>query len=102
MCICNRPISCIKILLAPRLRGIKQKKSHRGSGMNISFLLFYSPEPQNQVEFERGSVTRNFTIFKQNEATVPLFIYKTMLKHQEKEINRVLKEKQVMVGSSPF
>ena len=30
-------------------RGIKQKKSHRGSGMNISFLLFYSPKLRNQV-----------------------------------------------------
>ena len=44
---------------------------------------------------------RNFTIFKQNEATIPLFIYKTILEHQEKEIHHVLKEEQV-VCSSPF
>ena len=45
---------------------------------------------------------RNFTIFEHNEATIPLFIYKTILKHEEEEIHRVLKEEQVMVCSSPF
>ena len=49
-----------------------------------------------------GSVKRNFTIFEQNEATIPLFIHKTILKHQKKEIHQVLKEEQVMVCSSPF
>ena len=39
---------------------------------------------------------------KRNEATIPLFIYKTILKHQEKEIHQVLKEGQAMVCSSPF
>ena len=29
--------------LAPRLRGIKQKKSNRGLGKNNYFFLFYSP-----------------------------------------------------------
>ena len=28
---------------------MKQKKSRRGSGMNILFLLFYSPNPRNHV-----------------------------------------------------
>ena len=40
--------------------------------------------------------------FEQNEATIPLFIYKIILKHQEKEINQVLKEEQVIVCSCPF
>ena len=40
--------------------------------------------------------------FEQSEATIPLFIYKTILKHQEKEIHQVLKDKQVMVCSNPF
>ena len=35
--------------------------------------------------FLKGSVTRYFTIFEQNEATIPLFIYKTILKHQEEK-----------------
>ena len=39
---------------------------------------------------------------EQNEATIPLLIYKTILKHQEKEIHEVLKEEQVIVLSSPF
>ena len=34
----------------------------------------------------------NFTIFYQHEATIPLFIYKTILQHQEKEIHQVFKE----------
>ena len=46
--------------------------------------------------------TRNFTIFDQTEATIPLFIYKAILKHQEKEIHHVFKEEQAMVCSSPF
>ena len=33
--------------LGQRLRGIKRKKSHRGSGMNILFLFYYSPKPRN-------------------------------------------------------
>ena len=38
----------------------------------------------------KGAVLREiFTIFEQNEATIPLFIYKTILKHQEKEIHQV-------------
>ena len=46
---------------------------------------------------------RNFTIFEQNEATIPLFIYKPILKHHKEEIYQVLKEEQVMVRSSgPF
>ena len=45
---------------------------------------------------------RNFIVFEQNEATIPLFIYKTILKHLENEIHQVLKEEQVMVCSSPF
>ena len=44
----------------------------------------------------------NFTFFEQNEATIPLFIYKVILRHQEKEINYGLKEGQVMDCSSPF
>ena len=40
-----------------------------------------------------------FTIFEQNEATIPLFIYKTILKRQEKEIHQ---EEQVIVGYSLF
>ena len=49
----NRPISIyVNSYLAPRLRGIKQRKSHRGSAGNeyfISFVLF--PNPRNQLEF---------------------------------------------------
>ena len=41
------------------------------------------------------SITGNFTIFEQNEATIALLIYKIILKHQENEINQVLKEEQV-------
>ena len=44
----------------------------------------------------------NFTFFKQNEAKIPLFICKITLKYQEKEINQLLKEEQIMVCSSPF
>ena len=54
----------------------------------------------------KGAAMRNFTIFKKNEATIPLsislFIYKTILKHQEKEIHQVLKEEHVVVCSSQF
>ena len=35
--------------LAPRLGGIKQKKSSWGSAMNNTFLLFYSPKHRSQV-----------------------------------------------------
>ena len=35
--------------LAPRLRGINQKKSSLGSAMNNTFLLCYAPEPLSQV-----------------------------------------------------
>ena len=64
----------------------------------------YDCAVQQQVQLSenlRGSVTKNFTIFEQNEATIPLLIYK-ILQHQEKEIHQVLKQKQVMVCSSPF
>ena len=51
--------------MAPRLRGIKQKKSHRGSGMNILFPLFYySPKPRNQV---RILIYRNWSIYTERE-----------------------------------
>ena len=39
---------------------------------------------------------RNFTIFEQNEATIPSFIHKTILKHQDKEIHQILKEEHVI------
>ena len=39
----------------------------------------------------------NFIIFEQNETTIPLFICKTILQHQEKEIHQVLKEEQGMM-----
>ena len=35
----------------------------------------------------------------QKEATIPFFIYRITLSHQEKEIHQVLKERQVMVCS---
>ena len=66
-----------------------------------SFLVSYHRNMLHPI-FKRGSVTRKFTIFEQNEVTIPLFIYKTILKHQEKEIHQVVKEEQVMVCSSPF
>ena len=44
----------------------------------------------------------NFTIFEQNESTIPSFVYKMILKHQANEIHHVLKEEQVMVCSSPL
>ena len=44
----------------------------------------------------------NFTIFDQNGAAIPLFIYKIILQYQENEIHQVLKEEQVIVCSSPF
>ena len=50
----------------------------------------------------KGQYYGNFTIFEQSEATIPLFIYKVILRHQEKEINHGLKEKQLMDCSSPF
>ena len=37
------------------------------------------------------------TFFGQNHATIPLLIYKIILKHQEKVINQFLKEQQIMV-----
>lgn len=42
----------IKILTWLRRLGEQQKKkkSHRGRGMNSTFLLFYSPEPRSQSE----------------------------------------------------
>ena len=46
----NRPVPISQnSYLAPRLTGIKQKELPRGSEMNISFLLFYSPKPRCQV-----------------------------------------------------
>ena len=50
--------------------------------------------------YQRGSDTGNFTILEQNDATIPLFIYKTILKNQEKKIKQVFKEGHVMVCSS--
>ena len=46
----------------------------------------------------KGHRHEEFTIFEQNKATIPLFIYKTVLNHQEKEIHQVLKEEQQSYG----
>ena len=40
-----------------------------------------------------------FTVFGQNHATIPLVVYKVILKHQEKDINQFLKEEQQQVAS---
>ena len=60
--------------------------------------------PKVSLSSFKGAVSREFLPFfnKQGEARIPLFIYKTILKHQEKEIHQVLKKEQVMVCSSPF
>ena len=44
---------------------------------------------------------RNFSIFEQNEATIPIFIYKTIFKHQEKELRHVLNLKRNKLWSVP-
>ena len=67
-------------------------------GVGVKILTFFTASAVKRAV----SRARNFTIFDQNEATIPLFIYKTILKHQEKEIHHVLKEEKVMVCSSPF
>ena len=38
----------------------------------------------------KGSITGILTFFGQNCASVPFFIYKIILEHQEKEINQIL------------
>jgi len=38
---------------------MKEKKSHQGRGVNMLFLLFYSPRPQSQV---RILIYRNWPI----------------------------------------
>ena len=46
----------------------------------------------------------NFTFCEQNKATIALFPKKnkqTKRKHQEKEINQVLKKEQIIICSSP-
>ena len=42
-----------------------------------------------KLKVDVTSVTGNFTIFEQNKASIPLCIYKTILKHQEREIHQV-------------
>ena len=44
----------------------------------------------------------NFDVFGQSHFTIPLLIYKVILKHQESEINQFLKAGQIMGCSSPF
>ena len=39
---------------------------------------------------------RNFGVFGQSHFTIPLLIYKVILKHQESEINQFLKEGQIL------
>ena len=50
----------------------------------------------------KGVVSKGLTFFGQNQATIPLLIYKIILKNQEKEINQFLRKEQIMVCSCPF
>ena len=52
----------------------------------------------------KGAVSREILPFlnKTKLQYIPLFMCKTILKHQEREIHQVLKKEQVMVSSSPF
>ena len=53
---------------------------------------------QNFFKNRKASVMRILTFFDENRATTPLLVYKITVKHQEKEINQLLKE-QIMLYS---
>ena len=54
------------------------------------FLKERKNKRREKSQLQRGSITGNFTIFEQNEVTIPLFIYKVILSHQEIEIHQGL------------
>ena len=58
---------------------------------------------QKFFQNRKGSVMRILTlIFGENRATIPLLVYKIIVKHQEKETNQFLKEQSMVCSRLTF
>lgn len=65
------------ILVAPRLRGLKQKKWIIHHWISMQFLLFYIPKPRRQVWIQKNGKLTYF---------IPFISYVLKIKNKEKII----------------